>query len=250
MTKSLLRLFVPAALVLSVLCASARAELPIIAKARAYLGPEAALNAVTSLHFYGTLTPIDPVGKGEAKLEITFQAPYQQRIESSSAEGTETTALDGFDGWQRAVDGKDASKQRMSLLGAAQVRRLRANAWQSLAFYRGLEKEGGEVIDQGDATIDGIACRKVAFVHAKDIIFTRFFDKATGRLVLTETESGGTIREEGEIIVNGIRFPKSITSDSRIPGGVSQKFKVTFNKVIVNEKIPASEFALPMFGPQ
>lgn len=241
MTKFFLRLFA-----LVAVAVSARAELPIIAKARAYLGPEATLNAVKSVHFIGTLVPAGSQEKETSKVEIIFQAPYQERIEATSPKGVEITALDGYDGWQHAQAGDDRTKQRTTLLGAAQVKRLRANAWQSLAFYRGLEREGGEVIDRGDATMDGIACRKVDFVHAKDIVFTRYFDKATGRLVLTETESGGTIREQGELFAGGIRFPKSITTVSKIPGGTSQAFTVTFSSVTVNEKIPASQFVAPI----
>lgn len=233
-------------LTLVAVAVSARAELPIIAKARAYLGTEEALNAVKSLHFVGAVVPVDPADKGSSKLEIFFQAPYRQRVEATSAQGVEITALDGYDGWQHAQAADDRTKERTTLLGPAQVKRLRANAWQSLAFYRGLERTGGEVIDQGDATVDGVACRKVAFVHAKDIIFTRYFDKATGRLVLTETESGGTIREQGEIFVSGVRFPKSITTVSKIPDGPTQAFTVTFSSITVNEKIPDEKFIVPI----
>lgn len=241
MTKFLLRF-----LALVAIAISARAELPIIAKARAYLGTEDALNRVQSIHYVGTLVSADATDKGTSQVEIFYQAPYQQRIEATSAKGTEITALDGYDGWQHAQAGNDPAKQRTTLLGPAQVKRLRANAWENLAFFRGIERAGGEVIDHGDATIQGVACRKVVFVHAKDIAFTRYFEKATGRLVLTETETGGTIREEGEIFANGIRFPKAITTDSKIPGGDSQKFTITFSSVTVNEKIPDSKFVAPI----
>src|SRR5215216_4000962 len=84
---------------------AAQAEEPaIIAKARAYLGTEAALNAVTSVHFNGTVTttdPTDPTKKTQATIEIIVQRPDQQRVVAKSAKGVETTAVDGYEGWQR-----------------------------------------------------------------------------------------------------------------------------------------------------
>ena len=60
-----------------------RADEPaIIAKARAYLGSEAALNAVTSLHLSGTVSGENPANTGSkdwsAKVEIIFQKPWQE----------------------------------------------------------------------------------------------------------------------------------------------------------------------------
>ena len=48
----------------------------------------------------------------------------------------------------------------------------------------------------------------LVFIHSDEIIFTRYFDKANGRLVKTVTDNKSEIREEGEIIVSGIRFPR------------------------------------------
>ncbi len=51
----------------------------------------------------------------------------------------------------------------------------------------------GKVTDMGSTKLDGVACRKIAFIHSADVIFFRYFDEASGRmLVLSETESGNS----------------------------------------------------------
>jgi hypothetical protein len=250
MIVSLVRRLVPFCLLLAFTLATRAAEPPIIAKARAYIGAESALNAVRSIHYTGTLTTTDATGKEvRAALEIIFQKPAQQRITATSDKTIETTALDDYDGWQRVQEKADATKWRETLLGADQIRRLRANTWENLAFFRGIERAGGRCEDQGPATIDGVACEKLAFIHAPNIIFYRFFDQATGRLVYTETEGGGAIREKGELTIAGIRFPKSIITTTKDPKG-SQVVTVTFDKIAVNESFAAGLFRVPALSPR
>lgn len=224
------------------------AELPIIAKARAFVGTEAALNAVKSVHFVGTLVtadPTDPAKQTRAAVEIFFQAPEMQRIQATSDKTVEVTALDGYDAWQRVQDVADPTKWRQTLLGVEQIKRLRTNTWESLGFYRGIESHGGRVEDQGPATIDGVACEKIAFIYAPNIIFYRYIEPATGRLVATETESGSTLREQGELRVSGVRFPKTIITTTKNPAGKVQTVTLNFEKITINEALPANLFAVP-----
>jgi hypothetical protein len=232
--------------VLAVAGVNARAELPIIAKARAWYGPEAALNAVQSIHYVGVLTQPAP-NDAPVPIDMLFAKPFRQRIVAKAAKGTETTVLDAYDAWQKMQDPKDATKWTVTLLSIDGLKRLRANTWENLYYFRGLEKEGGQVADKGDAIADGVACRKVAFIHSPDIIFYRYFERATGRLVLTETEAGGSFRTEGEIVVNGIRFPKKLITTSPSTKGGMQTATLTFDRVTVNEPVPDELFTLPSF---
>jgi outer membrane lipoprotein-sorting protein len=247
MMTSIRRLILGAAVAAMVIAMKA-AEPAIIAKARAYLGTESALSNVNSVYYIGTLVApdaADATKQARTTIEIVFQGPEQQRITSTSEKVIETTALDGYEGWMRVQDAKDPAKWRQTLLGAEQVKRLRANTWENLAFFRGIERVGGRIEDQGTKTVDGKTCQKLAFIHGPNIIFYRYFDVATGRLVLTETEAGGTIREEGEIVVNGVRFPKSIVTTSKGPKGETQTVTINFDKVKVNETFPATQFRVP-----
>ncbi len=222
-----------------------------IAKARAYLGSESALNAVTSVHYTGTLEATEKIPSADDKTklvdhpvslpaDLVFQKPFQQRITLTRPDSVETTALDGYDGWSRNSNLR--SKQwQLSLLQAPQIKRLRANTWENLYYYSGIEKNGGKVALGGDTTVDGVACVKLSFIHDDDIIFHRYFDKATGRLVRTETENGGEIREEGEMLVNGVRFPRKVINRS----ANNEVTIIIFDKVVLNEVLPASEFAVP-----
>ncbi|MSU47722.1 MAG: hypothetical protein EXS37_01270 [Opitutus sp.] len=251
MTSSFLRTLKCAIAAVSLAGVLPAAEPAIFAKARASIGTEAALAGLKSVHYTGTLVttaPGDPAKESRAALDIIFQRPDQQRIMATSSTTIEVTALDGYDGWQRVQDAADATKWRQTLLGTDQIKRLRANTWENLSFFRGIEKIGGRLEDQGAKTIDGVNCQKLAFFHGSNIVFYRYFDVATGRLVLTETEAGGTIREQGETIVSGIRFPKSIVTTTKGAKGETQTVTILFDKITVNESVPAAQFGVPGYG--
>lgn len=236
------------ALVVGAVAMSVRAaELPIIAKARAYIGSESAIESVRAIHHQGTLVtndPADPSKQTRATIEIVLQKPHQQRVTITSDTAVETTALDGYDGWTRVASVADPTKWNLTLLGVDQIKRLRANTWENLAFFRGIERIGGTVKDEGTTVVNGVTCHRVAFIHAPNMVFTRFFDVGTGRVVMTETESS-TIREQGEIIVNGLRFPKSIVTVYKNPGGPERTVTITFDKITVNETFAPDYFAVP-----
>jgi hypothetical protein len=218
-----------------------------LAKARSYIGPDSALEAVDGLRFKGQLEVVDPgtTAPGSAKIEIVFQRPDRQLITATNEGQTETTALDGYDAWQRVASSADSSQWRVTLLGPEQIKRLRANTFENLAFYRGIESRGGRIEDRGAVTIDGVACRKLAFVHGPGIVFVRSFDTATGRLLLTETDSGTLIREKGELRAGGLRFPKTIETVNTLPDGGERIIRVTFDSVEVNPGIDPGIFSVP-----
>jgi hypothetical protein len=258
MTKS--SRFFAAALFAAVLVTRASADADaIIAKARAYLGPEATLDAITSIHYVGTLageeTAKDKDGKEtkrpfKSTIDLIFQKPYSQRVTLVSYKGTETTALDDFEAWHRVEAANDPTSWKLTLLDKDQVRSQRANTWENMAFYRGIERRGGQVEDLGPAAIDGHACEKLAFVHEPGLIFYRYFDTATGQLILTETENGNLTREQGEMMVNGVRFPKSLVNVTKDPAtGRENTIVITLDKVTLNEYFPESLFAVPMVAP-
>jgi len=58
---------------------------------------------------------------------------------------------------------------------------------------------------------------------------------------------GMVIREKGEIVVNGIRFPKTLINTGKGPDGKEQAITITFDHVTVNETFPASVFAIQSF---
>lgn len=224
------------------------AEPAIIAKARAYLGKDAALDAVKSVYYKGAVLgvdPKDPTKQTRSEIEIIAQKPDRQRVVAQSDKAIETTVLDGYEGWQRTQEIANPKNRRMVVFKPEAVKRLRAQAWENLSFFRGIESMGGRVEEQGTKTIDGIECIKVAFIYAPAIIYYRYFDPATGRLVQTETEDGGSTREEGENIVNGVRFPQRMKMTIKGAGGQPQTVTVVLETITLNETFPAELFRMP-----
>ncbi|HXA14466.1 MAG TPA: hypothetical protein VNW23_05010 [Opitutaceae bacterium] len=224
----------------------------VIAQARAALGSERLLDGIHSIHFSGKLASQERVKDKDGKeitrpfnatIDIIFQKPYRQRVVLVSYKGTEVTALDDYEAWRRLEDATNASRWSLTLLDKEQIKRLRASTWENLAFFRGIERSGGNVEDLGPVTIDGHSCEKLAFVHDPGIAFYRYFDAATGQLLLTELESGDSIREEGELVVNGVRFPKKLIYTTKDPASI---VIITVDKITLNETFPDSLFAVPM----
>jgi hypothetical protein len=231
-----------------VLAGIVHAQTAIISKARAYLGPEAALDAVKTVHYKGTLVATDPVDatkETKAQIDIIFQKPEQQRLTLTTDKAIEVTGLNGYDAWQRVTDVKDPSKWKQSLASTTQIKSMRANTWENVSFFRGIETRGGRLEVMGPGTVDGVACQKVAFIHGPNLVFIRYFDEATGKLMLTETEAGSTIREEGEQMVNGIRYPKKIINKSKNAAGKESVVTINFEEIKLNETFPSSMFAIP-----
>ena len=78
------------------------------------------------------------------------------------------------------------------------------------------------------------------------ICFYRYFDPETGRLMVSETDEGMRIREEGEIIVGGIHFAKEIHSSKMNKGAAAEEAKIEFEKITINESFSPSLFTVPM----
>jgi hypothetical protein len=104
------------------------------------------------------------------------------------------------------------------------------------------------VEDVGPETVDGVVCERVDFNHGPGIVFERYFDRDSGRLVLT-VRGSETIRESGEIMVDGVRFPKKIVSTTKTASGKDLVATVIFDSVVLNETEPDDLFQVPSFLP-
>ncbi len=231
-------------------CAPARAEPAIVSLARAYLGPESTLDSLQSIHYVGSLDRTETGPKAlppsHSTLDMVFVKPLRQRLVVRGANVTFTTVLDGYDAWDLQAPNADPSRFRLRWMPAADIKKLRANTWENLYYYRA--DEGGAVEDKGGATIDGIACERVDFSHGEGIVYARYFDRDTGRLVLTVRDSD-SFRESGEVRVEGIRFPKSIVSVSTGRSGITVTSTATFERITINEPLDPELFARPNLAP-
>ncbi len=222
-----------------------------ISKAREYLGGDAALSAVHSIHFVGTTVESDAKGDSEAyPIEIVFQKDFQQRIVLTKPAQTEIIALDDYEAWHRLQDTKEPARGQTILYLKEKVKQLRATAWENLAFFKGLETVGGAVVDDGLIDLDGKKAEKLTFVHEPGLVYVRYFDPETGRLVLTETDQGSRIHEDGEMTASGIRFPKRIVITNTEASGEQRKVTINITKVTVNETFPDDFFSVPLMAPK
>lgn len=228
-----------------------RAEPAVISLARAYLGPDSTLDGIRSIHFSGTLELVDPEhaanGPMHGRLDMIFAKPMRQRLIFRQEKISRTTVLDGYDAWDLLQDNADPSKMKLTWLSAGDTKMIRASTWENLSFFRGSEGDVS-VEDKGPETIDSVACERVDFSHGPGIVYQRYFDRDTGRLVLT-VRGQETIRESGEIRVDGLRFAKTIVSETRMPSGMRMVSTVTFDRIVLNESEGPEVFAAPSLVP-
>lgn len=212
-----------------------------IALAREFLGGDELLDSITSIHFRGSIL-MENGNSGD--VDIIVKKPMRQYVTITLGTTKEITALDDYEAWRRVERTAQNGEWELTLLDADQVRRLRANAFENIAFFKGVESVRGSFEFLGEAEKDGIPCLKVAFVHPGDVRFVRYFNRDTGRLVVTETDTGGTIREKGEIRVRGVRFPKELVNSA-----ANGSSTVIFSSITLNEEFPDSLFEVPIAVP-
>ncbi len=223
----------------------------VITRCRAFVGSETALKSIQCVRYVGVLEATDAKGATVIKgqLDVTFQSPYRMRQVITTAKTIETTGLDDFSSWVLEQNAANPAQRRFNPRKVEAIARSRANVWENLAFYRGIEAVGGRIEDAGTVTLDGQTARKLIFRHDNQIHFSRWFDPASGRLLLTETDDGTAIREEGEIRSGGLRFPKKLVNTTKDPAGTTGKLTIIFEKITVNEPLDAGAFAPPLLGP-
>jgi hypothetical protein len=214
----------------------------VVAKARQYLGGDAALDAIRSISYEATFTSADGSG---GEMRIIFQKPLQQRVEVIRGELGEISALNDLDGWRKVYDLNDSSRWSITLLDAPKVRELQANTWENLSFFKGIERRRGWIENKGQSELDGRRAVELIFHYSRDLTFVRFFDVETGRLLMTRTKDGAEIRESGNIVVDGVIFPETI----RMSRDGELLNEIKFTRITVNEVFDESLFDVPPLAP-
>jgi len=213
----------------------------IIAKARAYIGSEEKLGAINAIHYMGTYVDTNRGTTGQ--IEIYLQKPFRQRLEISEGDEVQTTAIDGYDGWKRQVNRSDPKKWQLVILEAGELKRMRANTFENLNFFRGIEKVRGTVENKGVVKSNGRDAHRLIFQYGVGLFYERLIDVNNGELLLTVNDQGLEIKEVGEIFVDGIRFPEKVIT--LVNGEIINT--VSFHSIKLNEDLEASIFELPSF---
>lgn len=215
----------------------------IIALARGYYGSEAKLEGVETLVYETTI--VDKQSGAEQALTMYLEKPHRQRMEITDGNVTQIEVLDGLEGWSKVVvDRKDGDPvvARFRVLPLDQIRKMRASTWENLYFYEGIERlPMGRVENMGEVEKLGQPTYWLRFNHGREIHFDRYFEKSSGRLLVTVTAEGLEIRDLGETVVDGIRFPERqmLYMDGKPVN------EITFDSVSINRDLPDDLFAMP-----
>lgn len=201
-----------------------------IQRARVHLGGDAALDRVQSLIYRGTFETADAV---TGQIVITLKKPARQHLELIIDDTRRITAINDFEGWERVSRISNPEEWSMVLIDFNEFRRMRANTWENLFFFRGIEQMRGRVIDRGLVTFNEKEAHLLVFEYDRNLSYSRYFDPQSGRLYATVNDRGQEIREEGEMMVDGIRFPREIIS--RVDG--RDVMRVRFSEIRVNPPV-------------
>jgi outer membrane lipoprotein-sorting protein len=218
----------------------------IIAQARAKLGPETKLTAVKTLLFEGK--SFDKDAKPVGIVQLQYKLPNKRREYVLRNDRTLEVIL-GTDGIEGFVTTRNlnSGEQRIRPAEGYEVKTYLDQFLADTEFYAPPKR--GQVTYVGEARQQGKTCHALEYKYPGGLIFKRFFDKGTLLLVATEIYAENTpadnrrlLVEEGELIVDGIRFPKKTT----VYTAGKKESHVEFTQVKINENIPDSVFAFPM----
>ncbi len=211
----------------------------IITRARAVVGPEEKLAAVTSLELTGTVS--DGRNQPLGQIILTFKKPGSGLSEMRFLYGNSVIqGSDGVRGWLLQIDQKNNQKFA-NLKPADEVQDI-YDALENLYFYRGTERvPGADVTVDGQGQYHDALCWRVTFHYPDNIAYVRFFDCTTGKLrgsiaLPAGTESIG----ENETIVSGIAFAQTLRIYNK-QGQLTQTVK--FDRILVNPPVDDHRFA-------
>ncbi len=210
-------------------------------KARAHLGPEAMLENVESIYYRGSV--YTPQGQKVADLELYFDKPNRQLLRENRDGVISQMAVNGFEGYQMSVDQKSGGHELLQVMSPAQVNRLMSNAAENLYFFQGPEHiRGAEIVDDGVTEYNGKSARKIQFVYPNSLVYIRYFDVESGRLLATVDNHGATMMEKDTLEAGGIKFPKIVVTYNEIGEEIH---RVEFEEIEVNGKLESGLFDFP-----
>lgn len=222
----------------------------VIAKARARLAPESVLEGVRSIQYEGRI--LDPKGQAAGRISLLFAKPDRQRVEIVDNGPFDITAVNGHEGWNMNGSSDGGSQAdggvRLVILSPEQVDRLIVNTLENVYFYRGYLHRSGDVALLGSQRLHGREVHHLRFTYRDNLFYDRFVAVADGDLVETVGDNGMRHRKTGEMVVGGIRFPKTIEAYTK--EGVLARTLV-FDKIVVNAPLSETLFDYPtiQYGP-
>ena len=210
--------------------------------ARSYLGPDDKLDAIESVHYKGSLL----YSTGDlGTIEMVYQKPMQHRMVAVIGGRREVSVLDGSEGWttfERVVDSVPLS---IEIFDPIRILIMQASVREAFNFFRKPDTRNGEILYEGKETVNGRDCNVLTYHHGDGIAYQRYIDAETGQVHKTLDSKGVEYLEEGELIVDGLRFPKKLLSTFSTAIG-DQSMEFAYSSITLNEKLPDSDFVMPL----
>jgi len=212
--------------------------------ARSYLGDSEKLDAIDCIHYKGSLL----YSTGDlGTIEMVYQEPMRQKMIAVVNGRREISVLDGSEGWTTFERVGDSLPLGMEIFDPIRILIMQAAVREAFSFYRKPDVRNGNIYYDGKESVKGHECIILTYDHGDGIAYRRFIDAETGQLRKMFDSKGVEYYDEGEIVVDGIRFPKKMISIfATALGGQTMEF--SYNSITLNKKLPNSEFVMPLPG--
>ncbi len=215
----------------------------IVARARALLGEESALEDLVTLQITGRILPAAPE-MPEAQVLLTARRPLSQRLEVRIDDIVETTILNGRRSCMIRANASLDDSHQMRPLSPREAERLRLSTVNLFSFYRP-DARGGESLDYGGIVLHrGVRCHRLLYTCPDGSSTTRYFAVSDNRLVSVRNCRGIETVESGGKSAGGIRFPEKIESFQ--DGRLLHTFLL--DQIRVNKPLRAGIFTVPAGG--
>ncbi len=215
-----------------------------VALGRAYMGDDAALDAVNSIRLEGVL--VHAGGQSGTVESVVVKPGYYQFI-STIAGVRETSTLNPTSAWRKVEDFKNPGSYSMSFYGLDEMRLLQATIADNLGFLKAPTTRNGRIVYIGKGKVRGKSAIVLDYVYDDHNWFRRFFDPETGRVMYMQSSKGAVFSYEGELEVAGVRFPQKVIVTYISQYGEST-MEISYSNAEINLDVDLERFRVPQVG--
>ncbi len=240
-------------ILLSILCPFALAQSgndrqlieETVALARAYLGGDAKLDAIKSIEYRGSLV----YGDGSSgSIESVVVRPHFQQFSSVINGYKETTTLNRTEAWRKVERIDQPGSWSMDFLDPDGIRHMVASVQDTLSFFKEPPSRNGRIEYLGTEELDGRQVRVLKYLNSDYIWFLRYIDAETGKVLRMANDKGTVFTEQGEILVDGVRFPEKLIVTFATGAGQKSSMELSYTSVVVNGEIDFERFKVPVMA--
>lgn len=212
-----------------------------VAKARAFLGGNKKLNAVSTIHLQGVIV----YGNGQSgTFESVYKRPDYHQFISVIGTQKETSTLNKTEAWQKIENVATPGSWTLNFYGIDDLRHMQATVSEALSFLKTPPVRKGRIEYLGTEEVDGRLAQVLVYHHGNGIWFRRYIDNETGRVLRMINDKGVTFTEYGEKIVDGVWFPEKMVVSFRTQFG-EQSMEISYSSITLNEKVDSNRFKVP-----